>query len=67
MTLLCLQICRLSDENVLDRTAMVNRVEANETKQPALYEDTMHFFSPEPYHAFNWQLLDRLLDISSDR
>lgn len=53
---------------VLDREAMLNRVEPDKSKQPALFEDTVHFSSPEPYHAFNWMLLHRLrkLAISSE-
>jgi hypothetical protein len=52
--------CRLPPELILDRVAMLNRVEPDKSKQVALYDDTVHFFSPEPYHAFNWELLSQL-------
>jgi hypothetical protein len=45
---------------VLDRVSMLNRVEPDTSKQPALYDDSVHFLSPETYHSFNWLLLDRL-------
>lgn len=62
-------VCSLPEEMVLDRVAMLNRVEPNATKQAALYGDPLHFSAPDVYHAFNWQLLDRFtpLPASVDR
>lgn len=56
----CIRVCRLPEDQILDRVAMLNRVEPNASMQAALYADPVHFAAPDVYHAFNWQLLDRL-------
>jgi hypothetical protein len=45
---------------VFDRVEMLKKVAPDEKKWPELYYDKLHFNTPEPYHAFNWLLLNRL-------
>jgi hypothetical protein len=52
--------CRLPDEQILDRVEVLNTLEPDQAKQPALYADRWHFKSAVVYHDFNWQLLTAL-------
>lgn len=58
-------LCSLPEDQVLNRLAMISRVEPDSSKQPALYNDAYHFSSADVYHAFNWQLLDSLSPLST--